>query len=59
MLLVRIALTVAGGLVALAVVKSVFDQGARPHHAGAPRTKPLALPRHHNRLAAYYRVSAN
>lgn len=59
MLLVRIALTLAGGLVALTVVKSVFDQQSGSHHAGAPRAKSLALPRHHNRLAAYYHVSAN
>lgn len=58
MLLVRIALAMAGGLLVVAVVKSVVDREARPRPIAAPH-KPPALPRHFNRLAAYYRVSIN
>lgn len=57
MLLVRIALTVAGGVLVLSVVKAVLERPARP--GPTPRERPFALPRHYNRLAAYSRVSLN
>lgn len=59
MLLVRIALTVAGGVLVLSVIRAVFDRQAPPRPATVLRERPFALPSHYNRLAAYSRVSLN
>jgi hypothetical protein len=56
----RLLLTLIGGVVALAALKSVSQLHTSPfarRTSTAPRA--LSLPRHYNRLAIYYRVHLN
>ena len=57
----RLLLTLIGGVVALAAIKSVsqFHTSPLARRTSTAARRLVPLPRHHNRLATYYRVHLN